>query len=369
MTTMNSNTGASPIRVLCCSRLDRMGASSRYRTYQFFPYLQQHGFEIEQLPLLDSKYLQLRYTAGRRSTFHVVPGYLRRWLRFRRRTYDLLWVEKESFPWIPWWIEALSLPKGIPYVADYDDAEFHRYDRNEHTVLRLLLSGKIEKVMQRAAMVVAGNPYIAKRARRAGAANVEWLPTVVDLDRYPVVPPPRNKVFTIGWIGTPITARFLQIVAPALREISRNGDAKLVTIGSGPVSLPGVSLEVLPWSEDTEVQNIQQFDVGIMPLSNTPGNRGKCGLKLIQYMACGRPIVGTPIGVNSEIIQHGINGFQATTVEEWVEALKNLRADSTLREQMGCVGRRIVEKRYSLNVAAPRLAALLRTAAATSQTR
>ncbi len=352
-----------PIRVLCCSRLDRMGASSRYRSYQYISYLQQHGFEIEQLPLLNSEYLQVRYAAGRCSTIHVVPGYVRRWLRFRRRDYDLLWTEKEAFPWIPWWIEALSLPKAMPYVVDYDDAEFHRYDAHQLAPMRLLLGRKIDKVMRRAAMVIAGNTYIADHARQAGAARVEWLPTVVDLDRYPVVPPPQNEVFTIGWIGTPITARFLQIVGPAIRKIARNGSVRLVAIGSGPLALLDVPVEVVPWSEETEVQNIQQFDVGIMPLFDTPMSRGKCGLKLIQYMACSRPVVGTPVGVNSEIIQHGVNGFQATTVEEWVEALETLRADTALREQMGRAGRRIVEERYSLSVGAPRLANLLRTAA------
>ena len=366
MATMISAACEKPIRVLCCPRLDRMGASSRYRSYQYLPYLRQHGFEIDVVPLLNDNYLQVRYAAGRRSTIHVVPGYVRRWLRFRRRDYDLLWTEKEAFPWIPWWIEALSLPKAIPYVVDYDDAEFHRYDTHSLAPVRFLLGRKIDKVMRCAAMVIAGNAYIAERARQAGAAGVEWLPTVVDLDRYPVVPPPPNEVFTIGWIGTPITAHFLQIVGPALRKISRNGSARLVAIGSGPLVLPDVPVEVVSWSEETEVWNIQQFDVGIMPLSDTPNSRGKCGLKLIQYMACRRPVVGTPVGANSEIIQHGVNGFQATTIEEWVGALEKLRADTALREQMGQAGRRIVEERYSLSVAAPRLASLLCAAATQS---
>ena len=364
---MIGGTSEKPIRVLCCLRLDRMAATGRYRSYQYFPYLQQHGFEIDVFQLLSDKYLPERFATGRRSAMHVVPGYVRRWLRFRRCDYDLLWTEKEAFPWIPWWIEALSLPKAIPYVADYDDAWFHRYDANEHALVRFLLGRKIDCVMRGAAMVVAGNAYIADRARQAGARRVELLPTVVDLDRYPVVPPPRNEVFTIGWIGSPMTAQLLRWVQPALREVCRRGPTRLVAIGAGPLELEGVPVEVRPWSEETEVRDMQDFDVGIMPLSDTPMSRGKCGLKLIQYMACCRPVVGTPVGVNSEIIQHGVDGFQATTTEQWVEALEKLRADAALRKQMGQAGQKIVEERYSLSVGAPRLAGLLRAAAVLPQ--
>ena len=354
-----------PIRVLCCPRLSQMGASSRYRSFQYLPYLRKHGFEIEVLPLLDDKYLQVRYLAGGCSAFRVIPKYIRRWLRFRRmQNYDLLWMEKEAFPWIPLWFELMSLPKAIPYVVDYDDAEFHRYDSHWFGPFRSLLGKKIDGVMQNAAMVIAGNEYIAHRAKQAGANRIELLPTVVDLERYPTVAPPQNKVFTIGWIGTPITAKFLQLAAPALQKLCRNGAARLAAIGSGPLALPEVSIDVKPWSEKTEVRDIQEFDVGIMPLSDDSFNHGKCGLKLIQYMACSRPVVGTPLGVNQTIIVHGANGFQADTADAWFEALQTLRTDADLRNQMGKAGRKIVEEKYSFSGAAPKLALLLREAAA-----
>jgi glycosyltransferase involved in cell wall biosynthesis len=357
-----------PIRVLCCPRLNRMGASSRYRSFQFLPYLREHGFEIDVQPLLDDKYLQIRYATGRRSTIHVIPRYARRWFSFRGKLdYDLIWTEKEAFPWLPYGLEMLSLPKQVPYIVDYDDAEFHRYDSHWFAPVRFLLGNKIDGVMRRAAMVIAGNKYIADRAKLAGSERVELLPTVVDLDRYTEARPPRNRVFTVGWIGTPITAPFLQIVGDALKILNQREPVRLVTIGSGPVELPGVPVEVKPWSEETEVGHIQEFDVGIMPLTDKPSNHGKCGLKLIQYMACSCPVVGTPIGVNSEIIQHGVNGFQATSCENWVQALNTLRSDFELRKKMGHSGRKTVEQSFSLAVAAPRLAELLRLAASLNQ--
>jgi glycosyltransferase involved in cell wall biosynthesis len=341
-----------------------MGASSRYRSYQFLPYLQRQGFDVDVLPLLSDKYLETRYATGRYSIVQVAPAYVRRCFALqRRRRYDLIWIEKEAFPWIPHWVEARLVSKAVPYVVDYDDADFHRYDTHRRRVVRLLLGKKIDDTMRDAALVIAGNPYIAERALQAGARSVKLLPTVVDLDRYRRTPQPRNHVFTVGWIGTPITAPFLRIVYPALQEIMRTQPVRLVAVGSGPVALPGVPVEPRPWSEETEVPDMQAFDVGIMPLSDTPSNRGKCGLKLIQYMACCRPVVGTPIGVNADIIQHGVNGFQATTTTDWVRALERLRAEAGLRDHMGRAGRKIVEQRYSLRVAAPRLADLLRAAA------
>jgi glycosyltransferase involved in cell wall biosynthesis len=355
---------AETIRILGCPRLNRQGACARHRLMQYIPYLHGEGFEVEVAPLLDDEYLRVRYRTGGRSPLHAARAYVRRIGKvWRRSRYDLLWVHKEVLPWIPRWLERLAFPPRVPYVVDFDDAEFHRYDAHHSRAVRALLGRKIDGVMRDAVLVVAGNSYIADRARQAGAARVEMLPTVVDLAHYPVSPPPVNEVFTIGWIGTPITAQFLHWLQPALREICRRGPARLVAIGAGPLELEGVPVEVRPWSEATEVRDMQDFDVGIMPLCDTPGTRGKCGLKLIQYMACVLPVVGTPVGVNREIIEHGRNGFHAETKEDWVEAVETLRRDPALRQHMGQAGRNIVEDRYSLAVAAPKFARLLREAA------
>lgn len=349
------------IRILGCARLNHLGASTRYRLTQYLPYLRQEGFQVEVAPLLDDQYLRVRYSTGSRSPLRAMQAYIRRigqvWQRAR---YDLLWVYKEALPWIPRWLERLVFPPHVPYMVDFDDAEFHRYDAHESWPVRALLGKKVDGVMRDAAMVVAGNSYIAERAQQVGAARVSILPTVVDLTRYAVSPPPANKVFTLGWIGTPITAQFLRWLQPALREICRQRNARLIAIGSGPLELEGVPVDVRPWSEETEVRDMQEFDVGIMPLTDTPHNRGKCGLKLIQYMATVRPVVGTPLGVNREIIQHGRNGFYAETMRDWIDAIDVLRSDAELRQRMGLAGRKLVEERYSLAVAAPKLAKLLR---------
>ena len=253
----------------------------------------------------------------------------------------------------------------MPVVSDHDDAVFHRYDRHRRASVRGLLGGKIDGVMAASRIVMAGNPYIADRARTAGAGRVEVVPTVADLSRYPASPlPPPDGGLRVGWVGTPMT--WADHAAPMQRlivdvVIPRGGLFR--AIGARGTSEIEDGTEYLPWSEDTEVEAIRGMDVGIMPLDDSPWSRGKCGYKLIQYMACGRPVVASPTGVNTEIVEHGVNGFLARTAKDWRDALITLLDDPALRARMGAAGRAKVERSYSLQVWAPRVAALLRGAA------
>ncbi|MRR54709.1 MAG: glycosyltransferase [Deltaproteobacteria bacterium] len=356
------------MKILFLSRYDRLGASSRIRLYQYFRYLEAHDVEVKASPLLGDDFLKLSYAGQGIPKRIVAYAYIRRATEVIKAVltseYDLIWLEKELFPFLPAWGEALLDLLKMPYVVDYDDAVFHSYDHHRNVIVRSLLGGKIERVMRGAAMVIAGNNYLANRARRAGARRVEYLPSVVDLDLYLEQPPPRGKCFTIGWIGSPTTARHhLTIIENMLADFCRDGASRVIAVGSGDLNLPGVPLEVRPWSEESEVSDIRSFDVGIMPLPDNPWERGKCGFKLIQCMACGLPVVASPVGVNRRIVEHGVNGFLASTAEEWTAALTELRDNEELRIVMGKSARRKVEKEYSLQEASPRLLALLRSVA------
>lgn len=351
------------MKILLLSRYGHLGASSRYRFYQYLPYLRERGFDITVSPLLDNAYIQRRYSGQRTSFQKVVLNYVQRISSLLQcDRYDLIWLEKEALPWIPPPLELLLYKSRVPYLVDYDDAIFHQYDQHPSRLVRSLLGKKIDRVMQRAAMVIAGNDYLADRAFQSGAKKVEVLPTVIDLDRYPLVPGSENEVFTIGWIGSPMTCDYLREIHPALKEVCRDSTARVVAIGAKGLELEDVPLEIKPWSEATEVQEIQQFDVGIMPLSDFPWEWGKCGLKLIQYMACACPVIGSPIGVNTKIINQGINGFQASHLDEWIKALQTFKNDSMLKQCMGKAGRAKIEEQYCLQVVAPKLAQLLHQA-------
>ena len=348
-------------RVLFLSKYARSGASSRYRSFQYLPFLEQAGLDYKVSPLFDDAYLANRYRRGSGSMMDIVRACLCRiGALVKVRDYGLVVIEYELLPYFPALLERWLKWMGVSYVVDYDDALFHQYDRHRNPLIRWLLGGKIAVVMRYAEVVVAGNSYLADYARKAGAKRVEVIPTVIDLERYPIADLKKEGgAVTIGWIGSPTTAKYLQIIAPALAEICKNRKAKLRLIGSGAIKLPGVDVEVLPWSEVSEVELMHTFDIGIMPLPDESWARGKCGFKLIQYMACGLPVIASPVGVNSEIVEHGINGFLASTQDEWIDALKRLIVDAALRGRMGRYGRSRVGQQYCLQVIAPKLIGLL----------
>lgn len=356
------------MKILLFSRYGRLGASSRIRSYQYFSFLAAHNVEVTAFPLFDDEYLRQVYAGKGQPKFKIMYAYIHRLIKLLRASgtsfYDFIWVEKELFPFMPAWGEALLSHFKIPYVVDYDDAVFHRYDVHSRVLVRNLLGDKIDKVMRGAALVIAGNDYLADRARKSGARRVAILPTVVDLECYRRQPVPHRDKFTIGWIGSPSTARgHLKYIEKVLSEFCHDGASRLVLVGSGEVNIEGVPLEIRPWSEETEVDDIQSFDVGIMPLPDSPWERGKCGYKLIQCMACGLPVIASPVGVNQRIVEHGVNGFLAASPTEWLGALSTLRNSPELRQSMGDAARRKVQSEYNLEVHAPRLLEMLRSVA------
>jgi glycosyltransferase involved in cell wall biosynthesis len=351
------------VKVLLFGRYSRKGASTRLRFLQYLPYLRASGIEVTEVaPLLDDAYLAALYSGKGRSLRKMTGAYLGRLAQLVvARSYDLLWIEKELFPRWPAAFERLIVAFGKRYVVDYDDAVFHQYDRHPSKYVRLAMGGKIDAVMKRAALVVAGNEYLAARARAAGAPRVEVVPTVVDLDRYPTpVASTSGPTFKVGWVGTPMTASYLELVRGPLASLKALG-ADIVAVGAPPHPLPQIEVDVRPWTEHSEVSEIQRFDVGIMPLPDEPWERGKCGYKLIQYMACSKPVIASPVGANLSIVQHGVNGFLARTDSEWRSALEALSGDPQLRARMGAAGRRSVEQRYCLAVGAPRMRELLKS--------
>lgn len=346
--------------VLYLTKYDRKGASSRYRSLQYFPHLEARGIRCHYEPLFSDRYLDRLYETGSIPLRQAVGGYLRR-IRSMMGvgSSDVVVVEKELLPYVPPAFERLLTRTDTPVVVDYDDAIFHTYDRSANPLVRRLLGNKIDTVMRCADAIVVGNEYLAARARKAGASRIEIIPTVIDLDRYPHVPPEAEGAFTIGWIGSPSTARYVEAIAPALRTVCGERDAHVLLVGSGEVDLPGVPHEVREWSEETEVEDVASFDVGIMPLEDTPWERGKCGLKLLQYMGCAKPVVTSPVGVNAEIVEDGRHGLYARSPEEWIESLVALGEDRQRARRMGEAGRERVAERYCLDVTAPELAGVL----------
>jgi glycosyltransferase involved in cell wall biosynthesis len=317
--------------------------------------------EIVSAPFFDDDYVRALYQGRAVSKRKVLEAYVKRLVTLlSSRKYDVLWMEKEIFPWLPAWFERLLSKIGVPYVVDYDDAVFHRYDQHPSAVVRSLLGHKIDAVMRHAALVIAGNAYLAERAKNAGAKRVEYLPSVVDVGRYQLGKAVKTEPFRVGWIGAPVTATYLDIIKPALEQLSREADIQIVLIGAGEANpFLGIPTTHVAWQEELDFSLAEHFDVGVMPLVDGPFERGKCGYKLIQYMAGGLPVVGSPVGVNNQIVEEGINGYLANGTEEWLQSLRTIMNDKELRVRLGQAGRRKAEQMYNLRVTAPKLLDLL----------
>lgn len=352
------------MKILLLSRYGQLGASSRVRCYQYLERLRSEGFEIDAKEMFNDQYLRDLYAGRPKRWDRAASAYARRaWELAWAGRYDLIWLEKEALPWLPAWAERALSAAGIPYLVDYDDAIFHYYDLHPRGWVRGLLGRKIDTVMARARIVIAGNEYLADRARSAGAARVEILPSVVDLDHYRTSPPPSGKPLTVGWIGSPTAARYLAPLRETLTAFCGKTGARLLLIGAGNFRLDMIPGESRSWAEEREAADIASFDIGIMPLLGDRWDEGKCGYKLIQYMAAARPVIASPVGVNKTIVDASC-GLLARTPEQWLNALLTLAADAGLRRKMGEAGRRKVEKFYCVQVTAPKLAQFLREAAA-----
>lgn len=355
------------MKILLLSKYSRLGASSRLRALQYIPYLQECGHTVNVHCLFDDAYLEMLYKERKRSPWLIMKLYLSRLIVLLTSSrYDIVWIEKELVPYFPAIFEWLLNRFKIPYVVDYDDAIFHNYDMSPSGHVRKFLGGKIDSVMRNASCVVAGNDYLADRAVKAGTLKVHVVPTVVDIGRYQIRAAKVAPSLTIGWIGSPSTEKYVVGIRQALINASQQHSFRLVLMGASPEvvnQLTGLDVEVLPWSEDHENTFIQSLDVGIMPLIDGPWEKGKCGYKLIQYMACGVPVIATPVGVNVKIVFDNKCGLLAAGLKEWETSLVQLLSDPIGRETYGAAGRYAVENEYSLGVQAPRIANILVRAA------
>jgi glycosyltransferase involved in cell wall biosynthesis len=339
------------MKVLFLPKYSRRGASSRQRIYQYLPYLENNGIKCYTSPFFSDEYLIRKYRDNNYSISDILWSYLNR-LRsiIKAGGYDILYIQGELYPYLPSLFEKhIKFGRSINYIVDYDDAIYHRYDRNSSWLIRNVFGEKIKRVMSYASLVIAGNSYIADYAMKFNN-NIAIVPTVVDTHKYTIEQNNNSNELVVGWIGSPTTSKYIKLIEPALMTICEKFNARLVLVGSGPVELNIPSYEIREWFEEKEVGEISSFDIGIMPLVDSDWEQGKSGYKLIQYMACGKPVVASPVGVNNVIVKNGVNGYLAKNQDEWVEALALLLRNQALRQTLGTAGSYMVRENYSLQV-------------------
>lgn len=341
------------MKILIFSKYGVKGASSRYRVYQYLPYLKEADISFTINNLFDDNYLDELYKNNSRLYLKIFKSFFER-LRvlLSIKKYDLLLIEYELFPYFPPLFEWLLKICDKKYIVDYDDAVFHNYDLNRNWLIRAILKNKIGRVMKNAYAVIVGSHYLYDYAK-SWNSNVILIPTVVNADLYQkVIPPSEKEDFIVGWIGSPSTSKYIIPLIDVFKKLSLTG-IKFAFIGFDKnlrSKFSGLPVTWIDWSVETEIQSIKSFSVGIMPLEDTPWTRGKCGFKLIQYMASEIPVLASSVGENIFIVTHGHNGFLIENIESWYKYVQMLSGDKNLLSELGENGLALIKEKYSLDV-------------------
>ncbi len=344
--------------------------SPRFRVHQYLPYLRENGVECEVLPPLSPE--QVRRWGGRQdkgSRLMLLLCQVANRVRDikKARTFDLVFVQRGLTAFNCKGFDGLLFAQRRPVIFDFDDSVHVRpHYRFRNSVLRGLQdSGQVRSIIAKSRSVIAGNSYLAEFARRSNA-NVIIIPTAVDTGTYQVKSAMTNDQCPISnppvvvWTGSRATNPYANQLAPILRRVVERVPLRLLIISGSLKSIEraafdGVPLEFRPWRLETEAADLQAGDIGVMPLPDDEWTRGKCGLKALLCMACGLPVVVSPVGVNTDIVNDGVNGFLAGPDDAWVEALCRLARDAGLRDRVGRAARATVEERYSVRANAPKL--------------
>ena len=345
----------------------------RYRLEQWDPLLRERGVEITFEPFESKELHEVVYKPGQLSAkLRLVTGAVRRRaaLLNKIKNYDVVYIFREAALLGPPVLERLIHQTGVPFVFDFDDAIFVSYKSPSNGYLSYLkFAGKTKTNCRLAAHVMVGNPYLADYARQVNQ-NVTIIPTTIDTEKYKPLPKKASAdPVVIGWTGSYSTVQHLDTLRSALQKLAKLESFKLRVIGTPAYELEGVDVDARQWHSETELEDLNAIDVGVMPLPDDNWSKGKCGLKALQFMALGIATVCSPVGVNTDIIQDNENGLIAATEEEWIKKLSLLVQSAELRKRLGDAGRKTVELKYSAVSQVPRVLEVLESVARNSKVR
>lgn len=330
------------MKILFLTKYFPEGASSRYRYYNYKDYFIKNGLDVEYKPLFRDGYVKNYYNGIKNKKINMIEDILKRiiFIIFNKKKYDFIIIEKELIMYCPYFVEYFLL-RGTKYSLDFDDNPKAPYIKG--FLKKLVYKNKIEKLIKNSIVTTVGNYWYYEEFK---SEKLSYLPTVIDIDKYNEKLNYESKEITIVWIGSKSTLKYLNIIKSPLEKLSKKYPIRLKVIG-GKITFDNIKVEYVDWKEETESKEIEKSDIGIMPLEDTYWEKGKCGFKLIQYMACGLPVVASPAPANEEIVIHEQSGFIAKTDEEWYEYLEKLILDINLRKELGKAGKKRIQEKYS----------------------
>ena len=333
----------------------------RFRYEQYLDILKENNFEYELLSFLDEETNKILYKKGHtlQKVTGVLKGFLRRfWHIWKSRNADFVFVYREAtpvgFPYVEWILTKIFNRK---LIYDFDDAIWIPATSSQNKLVAFLKSpNKVRKICQWAYKISVGNEYLQRNANQFANSTTKAVlnPTTIDLEKKHNILHQHNsnKKPIIGWTGSHSTLIYLDMILPILKELEQKYDFTFRVICNQNPNLDTEnnlkSFEFVKWNKETEIQDLSELDIGIMPLTADAWAEGKCGFKALQYMALGVPAVISPIGVNKKIINQNENGFLADTETEWKEYLSFLLENPQKRQEMGTLALKTIQNEYSV---------------------
>lgn len=331
--------------------------SQRFRIEQFFPALQEEGISYEVASFFDEKTWKILYGRGSvlQKFLGLVKGYCKRikLLIVDIHRYDVFIIHREAAPLGPPLFEfLLSKIYRKKYIFDFDDAIWAPKVSSANNLAKHLKSfWKIQYLCKWAFINTPGNHFLESFAVKSGTNKTVYIPTVVDTDtRY--IPRKREVIsdknaVVIGWTGSHSTIHYLESCVKILKKLKQTENFRLMVIADRKPEFD-FECEFVLWNEQSEIESLQLFDIGIMPLLPDAWSEGKCGFKIIQYMAVGIPAIASYTGANAAIIDHKVNGYICDTEEQWLSALIALIRNPEKRLDMGLLARKKIENQFSI---------------------
>lgn len=341
------------ILFIVSNRKDR-SPGQRFRFEQYIQHLEENGYTCDFSPLLGTERLdKLFYGKGNplRKALILLRNFRQRMADLRKSgNYDIIFIYREALFTRSVYFEK-QFSKRSKVILDFDDSIWLQNVSDANKKFGFLKNaGKTKELIKIAHLNTVGNQYLADYAAQYNTA-VTIIPTTIDTDEYtPRQHTDTTSKVTIGWSGSVTTIQHFNFAVPALKKIREKygSTIEIKVIGDGSYINEELEIKGLPWVKASELEDLSQFDIGIMPLPDDEWAKGKCGLKALQYMALGIPSIISPVGVNSEIIADGVNGFLADTEDEWIDKISQLIDNPQLRNQLGAKGRETVVEKYSV---------------------
>lgn len=326
--------------------------SQRFRFEQYMSYLAAAGYSYECQSFLSKKAWKILYLQGHtiRKALEILIGFARRKTLFLKlHRYDFVFIHREASPVGPpifeWMITKLWKKK---IIYDFDDAIWLTNTSKENNLIsKFKFPTKVNAVMKWSHKVSAGNQYLMDHASCFGR-SVVYNPTTIDTESRHIPKRTNTRNIVIGWTGTHSTLKYLEQLRKPLEVLAQSFDFTFLVIADKPPEISFPHQQYLPWNKDTEIEDLNRIDIGVMPLQNDAWAQGKCGFKALQFMALEKPVLVSPVGVNADIVAPDVHGDHCRNEEDWIAKLEFLFTHQEVRQAMGHAGRQKVIEHFSV---------------------